>query len=209
MNTGGDPENVCNRDLTVDLTRRGYVNPPFIYNRYIKAHKMSEKNLQDVQEPLKQAYDENPEEAQITLTATGDEQDDARACSVDIGRAIYEAELHEGTGGPGTAACSGDLLLGSLAACSQLTAQAVAENFGVADDVTINAEVEGDLDLRGTLGVDEDAPVGFEDIRLNVSVDGDIDERTREGLQKYTERYCVVYRTLESEGGVETEWTFD
>lgn len=137
---------------------------------------MAESDLQDDQEPLKREYDENPEAAQITLSATGEEQDDARSCSVDIGRAIYEAELHEGAGGPGGGACSGDLLLGALAACSQLTAQAVAESFGVDADISVDAS--GDLDLRGTMGVDDEAPVGFEDLRLDVTVDGDIDEDT-------------------------------
>ena len=170
---------------------------------------MSDSNLQEEQEPLKNEYETNPEAAQITLSATGEEQDDARACNVDIGRAIYEAELHEGAGGPGSGACSGDLLLGALAACSQLTAQAVAENFGLGDDVDISVEASGDLDLRGTMGVDEDAPVGFEDIRLDVTVEGDVDEDTRAALQKYTERYCVVYQTLENPPGIETDWTFE
>ncbi|MFB6232742.1 MAG: OsmC family protein [Haloarculaceae archaeon] len=166
---------------------------------------MEDIDLQEEQEPLKEEYEKNPESAQITLTATGEQQDDVRACSVDIGRAIYEAELHEGAGGPGAAACSGDLLLGALAACSQLTAQAVAENFGV--DVDIGVEASGDLDLRGTMGIDEEAPVGFEDVRLDVSVDGDIDENTRAALQKYTEQYCVVYQTLENLSEIETAWT--
>ncbi|MFB6156707.1 MAG: OsmC family protein [Haloferacaceae archaeon] len=172
---------------------------------------MAETDLRDEQEPLKREYEKNPESARITLTATGEERDDVRSCSVDIGRAVYEAELHEGAGGPGTGACSGDLLLGALAACSQLTAQAVAENFGV--DVDIGVEVSGDLDLRGTMGVDEDAPVGFEDVRLDVSVahagDGELDEGTREAIRKYTEQYCVVYRTLADPPGVETDWTFE
>jgi organic hydroperoxide reductase OsmC/OhrA len=111
---------------------------------------MPEIDLQGEQEPLQHEYEENPDAAQITLTATGEEHDDVRACSVDIGRAVYEAELHEGVGRPGAAACSGDLLLGALAACSQLTAQAVAENVGA--DVEISVEANGDLDLRGTLG---------------------------------------------------------
>lgn len=166
-----------------------------------------ETDLAAEQEPLKERYETDPEAAKITLTATGEEQDDARSCSVDIGRAIYEAELHEGAGGPGSAACSGDLLLGALAACSQLTAQAVAENFGV--DVDVGVGVEGDLDLRGTMGIDEDVPVGFEDVRLNVTVSGDIDDDTKAALQRYTERYCVVYRTLENPPGVETDWTFE
>jgi len=168
---------------------------------------MSDIDLQEEQEPLKREYEENPDAAKITLTAAGEEQDDARTCSVDIGRAIYEAELHEGAGGPGAAACSGDLLLGALAACSQLTAQAVAENFGV--DADIDVEASGDLDLRGTMGVDADAPVGFEDIRLDVTVDGDLDEDTRAALRKYTERYCVVFQTLEQPPGVGTTWTFE
>ncbi|PSP85942.1 osmotically inducible protein OsmC [Halobacteriales archaeon QS_1_68_17] len=168
---------------------------------------MTDVNLRAEQEPLKERYDEHPEDARITLTATGDERDDVRSCSVDIGRAIYEAELHEGAGGPGTAACSGDLLLGALAACSQLTAQAVAENFGV--DADIGVEVGGDLDLRGTMGLDDDVPVGFEDIRLDVTVDGDLDEETRAALRKYTEKYCVVYQTLENPPEVDTDWSFE
>ena len=168
---------------------------------------MAESDLQAEQEPLKKEYERNPEAAQITLSATGEEQGDARSCSVDIGRAIYEAELHEGAGGPGGGACSGDLLLGALAACSQLTAQAVAESFGI--DADVGVEASGDLDLRGTTGVDDEAPVGFEDLRLDVSVDGDVDEDTRAALQKYTEKYCVVYRTLADPPDAETTWTFD
>ena len=168
---------------------------------------MAESDLQAEQEPLKKEYEKNPEAAQITLSATGEEQGDARSCSVDIGRAIYEAELHEGAGGPGGGACSGDLLLGALAACSQLTAQAVAESFGV--DAEVEVEASGDLDLRGTMGVDDEASVGFEDLRLDVSVDGDVDEDTRAALQKYTEKYCVVYQTLADPPDVETNWTFD
>ena len=168
---------------------------------------MGNDDVQQEQAPLKEEYETNPDAAQITLTATGEEQDDVRACSVDIGRAIYEAELHEGTGGPGAAACSGDLMLGALAARSQLTAQAAAENFGI--DVDISVEASGDLDLRGTLGIDGEVPVGFEDIRLDVSVDGDLDEDTQATLQKYSEQYCVVYQTLENPSGVETTWSFE
>ncbi|MFB6301475.1 MAG: OsmC family protein [Haloferacaceae archaeon] len=167
---------------------------------------MGEIDLRQEQEPLKREYEENPEAARITLTATGEERDDVRACSVDIGRAIYEAELHEGAGGPGAGACSGDLLLGALAACAQLTAQAVAENFGIDADIAV--EASGELDLRGTMGVDDEAPVGFEDIRLDVTADGDLDEDTQAALRKYTERYCVVYRTLDQPPDIETAWTF-
>ncbi|MFB6170492.1 MAG: OsmC family protein [Haloarculaceae archaeon] len=168
---------------------------------------MSDVDLREEQAPLKERYDDHPDEAKISLSATGDQADDVRACSVDIGRAIYEAELHEDAGGPGSAACSGDLLLGALAACSQLTAQAVAENFGV--DADISVEAEGGLDLRGTLGIDEDATVGFEDVQLNVSVDGDVDEETAAAIRAATEKYCVVYQTLENPPGVETNWSFE
>lgn len=167
---------------------------------------MSEINLREEQEPLKNKYDEDPESAVITLSASGEMQDDVRACNVDIGRAIYEAELHEGAGGPGSAACSGDLLLGALAACSQLTAQAVLENFGVDADVEVVASA--DLDLRGTMGVDSEAPVGFTDIRLDVAVDGDLDQDTREAVEKVSERYCVVFQTLVDPPDVETRWSF-
>ena len=163
-------------------------------------------DLRTEQEPLKTEYKAHPKAAEITLSATGEEQDDVRACSVDLGRTIYEAELHEGVGGPGAGACSGDLLLGALAACAQLTAQAVTENFGI--DVDISVEASGDLDLRGTLGIDETIPVGFEDIQLEVSVDGEVDEDTRAALQQITERYCVVYQTLITPPSVETTWTF-
>lgn len=166
---------------------------------------MTAFDLRAEQEPLKAEYDQHPESAKITLTATGAAESDVRTCSVDIGRAIYEAELHEGAGGPGAGACSGDLLLGALAACAQLTAQAVVENFGIDADVSV--EARGDLDLRGTLGVDRDARVGFEDIHLDVSVNGELDEDTKEALQRVTERYCVVYQTLEHPPRIETTWT--
>lgn len=162
-------------------------------------------DLREAQAPLKEQYEQDPEKANVTLTATGEEVDDARACSVDIGRAIYEAELHEGVGGPGTAACSGDLLLGALAACTQLTAQAVAEAFEL--DVDVNVQVDGDLDLRGTLGLDDDVPVGFTDINLTVTVTGNLDPDTADALQKYTEKYCVVYQTLIDSPGVTASWS--
>src|SRR3954447_5770692 len=122
-------------------------------------------DLREKQKPLKDRYREEPEAAKITLTARGSEGDEAVACSVDLGRAIQEAEAHVGVGGPGTAACSGDLLLGALAACAQVTCQMVATAMGIATD-RIEIVVEGDLDLRGTLGVSREAPVGFESIRL-------------------------------------------
>lgn len=167
---------------------------------------MTKIDLRAEQNPLKSEYEQHPEAARITLTATGSAQDDLRACSVDIGRAIYEAELHERAGGPGAGACSGDFLLGALAACAQLTAQAVAENFGIDADITV--EVGGDLDLRGTLGVDKDVQVGFKDIRLDISVVGELDADTEAALQRVTERYCVVFQTLVSPPVVETNWDY-
>lgn len=166
---------------------------------------MAKSQLQAEQAVLKAQYEGDPGTAKVTLTAEGSEELDARACSVEVGGAIHEVQLHEGVGGPGTAACSGDLLLGSLAACSQLTAQAVADSFGVEEDVNIEVSVEGDLDLRGTLGLG-DVPVGFQDIRMTVTVEGNIEAETVDALQTYTEEYCVVYQTLENLSGVETEW---
>ncbi|MDL5363486.1 OsmC family protein [Halalkalicoccus sp. NIPERK01] len=168
---------------------------------------MADSTLQEEQAPLKEEYTENPEAAKITLSATGSEQADVRSCDVDIGRAVYEAELHEGAAGPGTGACSGDLLLGALAACSQLTAQAVADAFDL--DVSIETEVSGDLDLRGTMGIDEDVPVGFEGIRMDVTVDGEVEEETAASLQRATEKYCVVYQTLANAPTMETDWHFE
>ncbi|SEH43142.1 Uncharacterized OsmC-related protein [Halopenitus malekzadehii] len=172
----------------------------------------TDRDLPEIQKPLKAEYEENPDAAKVTLSATGAEQaEEGRACNVDIGRAIYEAELHEGAGGPGSGACSGDLLLGALAACSQLTAQAVAENFGIDADVSV--DVEGDLDLRGTMGVAEDAPVGFEDIRLSIDVDPadgeSIDPETAVTFERATEKYCVVYQTLIDPPEIETDWNVD
>lgn len=168
---------------------------------------MTENTLQDEQAPLKEQYEDDPKTARITLSATGTEQTDVRSCDVDIGRAVYEAQLHEGAAGPGTGACSGDLLLGALAACSQLTAQAVANAFGV--DVSVETNVSGDLDLRGTLGIDEQAPVGFEEIRMETTVEGDVDADTAAALQRATEKYCVVYQTLVNTPTMETSWNFE
>src|SRR3954463_9461132 len=123
-------------------------------------------DLKALQAPLKEGYREDPGQARITLTARGSQADSPVGCSVDIGRAIYEAQAHAGVGGPGTAACSGDLLLGALAACAQVTCQMVATAMGLEVE-RIEAVAEGDLDLRGTLGIDG-AHVGFETIRLRL-----------------------------------------
>src|SRR3954468_21137461 len=127
-------------------------------------------NLRRQQQPLKERYREDPASSQITLVAKGLAGDEPIACSVDLGRAIYDAEAHPGVGGAGTAACSGDLLLGALAACTQLTCQMVAAAMELpVDDVQVT--VEGDLDLSGTLGVSREARVSFDAIRLNVEID--------------------------------------
>jgi uncharacterized OsmC-like protein len=155
-------------------------------------------DLRELQRPLKQAYRADPTAALLTLRAAASEQDSPMACSVDIGRAVYEAQAHAGVGGPGTAACSGDLLLGALAACAQVTYQMVSTAMGV-PVASVHVEVEGDLDLRGTLGIDQAAPVGFSAIRLRFDVDAP--EATPEQLASVlekTERYCVVLQTLSS-----------
>jgi uncharacterized OsmC-like protein len=160
--------------------------------------------LREVQRPLKERYREQPDVAWITLRASGKTSADAMSCSVDIGRAVYAAQAHAGVGGMGTAACSGDLLLGALAACAQLTCQMVAANMGL-DDVTVAVDVEGDLDLRGTLGV-PDVPVGFQEIRVRFALRGDIPPDRLERLKERTERYCVVLQTLTSTPAIATSW---
>lgn len=153
-------------------------------------------DLSTVQKPLKELYREDAEASRITLVARGSQTETPISCSVDLGRAVYEAEAHPGVGGAGTAACSGDLLLGALAACAQLTCQMVAAAMEIPlDDVQVTAE--GDLDLRGTLGISRDARVGFESIRLrfDVSAPG-ASSAQLEALREKTERYCVVLETL-------------
>jgi len=163
-------------------------------------------DLRAVQEPLRAGHRSDPESGRITLVARGAQSDDEPiACSVDLGRAVYAAQAHAGVGGAGTGACSGDLLLGALAACAQITCQMVAAAMGL--DVRA-VTVEGDLDLRGTLGVDRDAPVGFTDVRLQFAVDapGASDEEL-DSLQRRTERYCVVMQTLTHPPAVSTAWS--
>ena len=161
-------------------------------------------DLRTTQAPLKERYREDPDTARVTLTADGSAADGPISCSVDLGRAIYEAQAHVGVGGAGTAACSGDLLLGALAACAQLTCQMVATAMELPVE-SVNARVEGDLDLRGTLGLARDVPAGFESIRLRIDVNAP--EATDEQLAKLgekTERYCTVMQTLKSPPRLET-----
>ena len=159
--------------------------------------------LREIQQPIKERYRDDPDTARITLRATGSQQEGAMSCSVDIGRALYAAEAHPGVGGPGGAACSGDLLLGALAACAQLTCQMVAANMGL--ELSVSVTVEGDLDLRGTLGT-PDVPVGFEAIRLRFDVRGAVDPERLAKLQDRTERYCVVLQTLNSPPSTSADW---
>ena len=153
---------------------------------------------------MKEKYRSEPGSSRITLRARGSQTDAPISCSVDIGRAIYEA--HAGVGGPGTAACSGDLLLGALAACAQVTCQMVAEAMDIEVE-RIGVEVEGDLDLAGTLGVSKEVPVGFERIRTRFDVVApDATEEQLENLRRKTEQYCVVFQTLVRPPELETEW---
>src|SRR5947199_8857081 len=127
-------------------------------------------DLRSLQKPLKEQYRSDPNASQIRIRAKGGQTDVPVACSVDIGRAIYHAEAHKGVGGGGTGACSGDLLLGALAACAQITCQMVAAAMGIPTE-RIEVIVEGDLDLRGTLGIARDIPIGFESIRTRFEID--------------------------------------
>jgi uncharacterized OsmC-like protein len=163
-------------------------------------------DLRSLQKPLKEQYRNDPSASRITLRAKGGQTEIPVACSVDIGRAIYQAEAHKGVGGTGTGACSGDLLLGALAACAQITCQMVAAAMGIPTD-RIEVSVEGELDLRGTLGISKDLPVGFESIRVLFDIAAP--KATTEqlaGLREKTEQYCVVMQTLMQPPKMQTEW---
>ena len=163
-------------------------------------------DLRSVQKPLKEQYRREPSSSQITLRAKGSETATPMGCSVDIGRAIYQAEAHKGVGGGGTAACSGDLLLGALAACAQITCQMVAAAMGVPTE-KIAVVVEGDLDLQGTLGLSKEIPVGFESIRLRFDIDAPkATDDQRSALRAKTEQYCVVMQTLLHPPAIKVEW---
>jgi uncharacterized OsmC-like protein len=163
-------------------------------------------DLRSLQKPLKDQYRSDPTASRITLQAKGGQTDVPVSCSVDIGRAIYQAEAHKGVGGAGAGACSGDLLLGALAACAQITCQMVAAAMGISTE-RIAVTVDGDLDLRGTLGIAKDVPVGFESIRLSFDVvaPAATPEQLR-GLREKTEQYCVVMQTLMRPPKLQTEW---
>jgi uncharacterized OsmC-like protein len=154
---------------------------------------MDRDQLRALQAPLKERYRDTPDDALITLKADGTLGEDV-SCSVQTGRALAEAGLHPATGGDGSLLCSGDMLLEALAACAGVTLKAVATAIGIRAEGRVHAE--GDLDFRGTLGVDKQAPVGFRDIRLSFELDTDADDEQLATLLKLTERYCVVYQTL-------------
>ena len=155
---------------------------------------MDRTSLRDLQRPLKDQYRADPSAALVTLHATADLDDTAVSCSVQTGRALVEAGLHPATGGDGSLACSGDMLLQALAACAGVTLRSVAINRGL--EVTGVVRAEGDLDFRGTLGVDREAPVGFTAIRLSFELDTEASSEDVAELIATTQRYCVVLQTL-------------
>src|SRR6188474_2560839 len=163
-------------------------------SRYAYTFPVNTDELKALQAPLKERYRSEPSAAMITLRATG-RASDGVSCSVETGRALVKAGLHPATGGDGSLACSGDMLLEALVACAGVTLRAVATAIGVElRDARVQAE--GDLDFRGTLGVSKEAPVGFRDIRLRFDLDTDASDEQRATLVRLTERYCVVLQTL-------------
>jgi uncharacterized OsmC-like protein len=162
---------------------------------------MDAEALKNLQAPIKDKYREDPDTAVITLKAQG-RLGDGVTCSVETGQALVEAGLHPATGGSGVHACSGDMLLEALVACAGVTMSAVATALELKlSDAKVKAE--GDLDFKGTLGVDREAPVGFKAIRLSFDIEGDLGEDEIATLMKLTERYCVVYQTLASNPSIQ------
>jgi uncharacterized OsmC-like protein len=156
---------------------------------------MDREQLRAVQAPLKSGYQEEPASAVITLRAEGRLGSEDVSCSVDTGRAMIDAGLHPASGGDGTLACSGDMLLQALVACAGVTLRSVAVNRSIPIEAgTVRAE--GELDVRGTMGVDRDAGVGFSSIRLSFELDSSASPEELDRLLETTERYCVVYQTL-------------
>lgn len=155
---------------------------------------MQRDELRAIQAPLKERYGADPRSARLTLSATG-KLDEGISCSVDTGRALARAGLHPASGGDGSLLCSGDMLLEALVACAGVTLRAVATSLGIPVDGG-RVAAEGDLDFRGTLGVDREAPVGFSAIRLSFELDTDADPEQLATLLRLTERYCVVLQTL-------------
>src|SRR6266516_155807 len=164
-------------------------------------------DLRAIQKPFKDKYRSDPNASRITLSARGSQTDSAMACSVDIGRALYQAEAHTGVGGAGSAACSGDLLLGALAACAQITCQMVATAMGIPTN-RIEVKIEGDLDLQGTLDMSKEVPVGFETIHVRFEIDApEAREEQIRALREKTEQYCVMMQTLTKPPKLEVDWS--
>lgn len=151
--------------------------------------------LRALQAPLKDRYRDDPGAASITLRAEGTLGTEAISCKVETGKALVEAGLHPATGGDGSFACSGDMLLEALVACAGVTLNAVATAIGISIRGG-KVSAEGDLDFRGTLGVDKQAAVGFRNIRLRFDIDTDATDEQRQNLLRLTERYCVILQTL-------------
>ena len=164
-------------------------------------------DLRAVQKPLKEKYRSDPNSSRITLRAQGEQSDTPISCSVEVGQKILEAQAHSGVGGPGTAACSGDLLLGALAACAQLTCQLVATAMKIPFE-HIRVEVEGEMDLSGTLGISKVVPVGFQDIHTRFEINApDATPEQLAALKEKTEQYCVVMQTLMNPPQIRTTWS--
>ncbi len=163
-------------------------------------------DIRSLQKPLKDQYRQDPDSSVITLTARGMQAGAPISCSIDLGRQIYEAQAHKGVGGAGTGACSGDLLLGALAACAQITCQMVAAAMGIPTE-GIDVTVEGDLDLKGTLGISKEVPVGFRNIRavFNIRSPQATPDQIS-ALREKTEQYCVVMQTLLHPPAIESKW---
>jgi uncharacterized OsmC-like protein len=155
---------------------------------------MDRDELRQRQRPLKARYRDEPAAAVVTLRAEGSLADSDVSCSVQTGRALVEAGLHSATGGDGTFACSGDMLLQALVACAGVTLRSVATNRGI--EVTGIVRAEGDIDFRGTLGVDRSVPVGFRSIKLSFELESDANADDLDALIATTEQYCVVFQTL-------------
>lgn len=166
--------------------------------------RMDRAELQAIQKPLKDRYRSDSAAALVVLRAQGQLDEEKIACKVDTGRQLVEAGLHPATGGTGALACSGDMLLEALVACAGVTLRSVATSLEL--DVAGSVHAEGDLDFRGTLGVDREAPVGFAAIRLRFDLASDAPEEKLAKLIELTERYCVVFQTLA--GGVPVELSY-
>lgn len=164
-------------------------------------------DLRSIQKPLKDRYRSEPGSSVIKLTASSSQSDTAIACSIEVGQKLIDAQAHTGVGGPGTAACSGDLLLAALAACAQLTCQLVATAMSIPFE-QIKVDVEGEMDLRGTLGISKEVPVGFQNIhaRFDIVAPGATPEQLA-ALKEKTEQYCVVMQTLIRPPEISTSWT--